>query len=110
MDVVRVVLLIVGVGTALISCIGLFAVRGVFDRLHLTAPASTIAPASFALAIVLDEPLFSASGIKAVLVAVVVIALNPVLVHATARAAIVREHGSWQLPDEVREAGEEPAS
>jgi multicomponent Na+:H+ antiporter subunit G len=109
MDVVRWLLLAIGAGTALLSVVGLFAVRGVFDRLHLTSPASTIAPVALALAIVLDESPTSASGIKAIIVAVVVTTLNPVLVHATARAAIVRQHGRWRLVgDDHAPGGEEP--
>ena len=97
MEVVRWVLLGFAAGVGILSCLGLFAVQGVFDRLHMTAPASTLVPAAIALAIVLDESPTSAAGIKAILVAIIVIGLNPVLVHATARAAVVRKHGRWQL-------------
>jgi multisubunit Na+/H+ antiporter MnhG subunit len=100
MEVVRWVLLGFAAGVAILSCAGLFAVRGVFDRLHMTGPASTLPPVAIALAIVLDEAPTSPAGIKAILTAVILVGLNPVLVHATARAAIVRQHGRWRLVPE----------
>jgi monovalent cation/proton antiporter MnhG/PhaG subunit len=100
MEIVRWVLLGFAAGVTILSCVGLFAVRGVFDRLHMTGPASTLPPVAIALAIALDESPASAAGIKAILVALILLGLNPVLVHATARAAIVRQCGRWRLVPE----------
>ena len=50
--------------------------------------------ACFAAAIVADKH-FSSAGIKAVMIAVAIIAMNAVLTHATARAARVRQFGRW---------------
>ena len=102
-DVVVAVLLAVGVASVLISCVGIVAMRTPMDRLHFTAPAGTIAPVLFALAVLVEEPLSSA-GIKAVLVAVLIIVTTPALSHATARAARIREHGRWRvLPHELED-------
>ena len=101
------VLLGLGVVVALLSCLGVLLMRDTYDRLHYTAPAGVLAPVAFAAAVVLEERL-SAAGVKAMLVALVLIATNPVLGHATARAARIREHGEWRVRDEDREGGARP--
>ena len=100
-------LLVVGVGVTLASCVGVLVMRNAYDRLHYSAPATTIAPLAIAAAVVLEERL-SAAGIKAVLVAVVLAVTNPVLGHATARAARIRQFGEWTVREEEREGGSPP--
>jgi multicomponent Na+:H+ antiporter subunit G len=95
------VLLILGVGIELLSCIGFFVVKDVFDRLHYLSPACTAGPIFITAAIVVREG-FSVSGNKAILVALLIVVTGPVLTHATARAARVRGVGhlvAW--PEEV---------
>jgi multicomponent Na+:H+ antiporter subunit G len=94
-DLAVAALLMVGVGVTLASCLGVLVMRDAYDRLHFTAPATTVAPLAVAAAVVLEERL-SAAGVKAVLVAIALLLTNPVLTHATARAARVRELGGWQ--------------
>ena len=97
------VLLVVAVLAVLISCLGMLVMRDALDQLHFTAPAATIAPVAVAVAVLLEEPLSSA-GIKSVIVAVLLIITTPVLSHATARAARIREHGRWKvLPHELED-------
>jgi monovalent cation/proton antiporter MnhG/PhaG subunit len=100
-------LLVVGVGVTLASCIGVLVMRDAYDRLHYTAPATTIAPPAIAAAIVLEERL-SAAGIKALLVALALLVTNPVLTHATARAARIRQLGGWTLQEGEHVKGERP--
>jgi multicomponent Na+:H+ antiporter subunit G len=88
-------LLCLGVGIELVSCVGLVAMRNVYDRLHYTGPAATLGPAAIAAAVLIREG-FSQAGFKALLVAVLLALFNPVLAHAIARAARIREHGHWQ--------------
>jgi monovalent cation/proton antiporter MnhG/PhaG subunit len=103
-DVVVAVLLVIGVASVLISCIGLVVMRTAMDRLHFTAPAGTIAPVAFAAAVLVEEPL-SGAGAKAVLVALLILITTPALSHATARASRIREHGRWKvLPDELEDS------
>jgi monovalent cation/proton antiporter MnhG/PhaG subunit len=80
-------LLAVGVVAQLAGVVGVIVAADVYDRLHFTGPFC------FALAVVIDEGPLSQAGIKSVLVAVLLLGLSPVLVHATARAAYVRERG-----------------
>jgi monovalent cation/proton antiporter MnhG/PhaG subunit len=95
-DVAVTILLAIGVGIELICCIGVLVMRDVFDRLHYTGPASTLGPVALAAAIVIAES-FSSVGIKAVLIAALLLATNAVLTHATGRAAHIRRYGHWQL-------------
>jgi multicomponent Na+:H+ antiporter subunit G len=102
-DIVVAVLLAVAVLAVLISCLGVLVMRDALDRLHFTAPAATIAPVFVAAAVLVEEPL-SGAGVKAVIVAVLLVVTAPVLSHATARAARIREHGRWKvLPHELED-------
>ena len=97
-------LLVLGVAVTLLSCLGVLVMRDAYDRLHYTTPAAVVAPVAIAAAVVLQERL-SAAGIKAVLVALVLALTNPVLGHATARAARIRAFGEWTIREEEREGG-----
>ena len=103
-DLAVVALLVLGIGITLLSCVGVLVMRNPYDRLHYTAPAAVLAPVAIAAAVVLEERL-SAAGIKAVLVAIVLVTTNPVLGHATARAARIRQFGEWTVREEEREGG-----
>lgn len=108
-DVAVAILLAVGVGSALMSAVGLLVTRDPYDQLHFTGPATVIAPVALAASVLIEEPLSSA-GIKSVLTAVVMITTGPVLIHATARAARVRERGRWVVLSEELEQKEQPSS
>jgi multicomponent Na+:H+ antiporter subunit G len=97
-------LLVLGVAVTLLSCAGVLLMRDPYDRLHYTGPAAVIPPVAIAAAVVLEERL-SAAGIKALVIALVLVVTNPVLGHATARAARIREHGQWMVRDDEREGG-----
>jgi monovalent cation/proton antiporter MnhG/PhaG subunit len=105
-DVLVWILVVLGTVVQVLCVLGVLLARDPYDRLHFTGPASTVAPAAFALAVLLDEGPISQAAMKSVLTALALIVLNGVLVHATARAARIREHGSWRLlPEEREEAG-----
>jgi multisubunit Na+/H+ antiporter MnhG subunit len=87
-------LLVVGVGLEVMSVIGLVAMRDALDRLHYVGLAG-FGALFVGLAIVVRES-FSLIGDKALLTGVVLVALGPVMVHATARAIRIREHGDWR--------------
>jgi multicomponent Na+:H+ antiporter subunit G len=108
-DVAVAVLLALGVGSVLLSAAGLLATRDPYDQLHFTGPATVIAPVAIAAAVLVEEP-FSSAGIKSVLVALVMLATGPVLIHATARAARIRERGRWVVLSEELEQREPPSS
>ena len=103
-DLAVTALLVLAVAVTLVSCAGVLLMRDPYDRLHYTAPAAVIPPVAIAAAVVLEERL-SAAGIKALLIALVLIVTNPVLGHATARAARIRAFGEWTIREDEREGG-----
>jgi multicomponent Na+:H+ antiporter subunit G len=101
------VLLVLGVGIELACCVGVLVMRGVYDKLHYTAPASTLGALAIAGAVLLRESLVQ-FGIKALLVALALLVTNPVLSHATARAARIRRFGAWTTQEQEEEEAERP--
>jgi multicomponent Na+:H+ antiporter subunit G len=108
-DVAVAALLVLGVGSVLLGAAGLLATRDPYDQLHFTGPGTVIGPIAIAAAVLVEEPLSSA-GVKSVLVAIVMLTTGPVLIHATARAARVRERGRWVVLSEELEQKEHPSS
>ncbi len=103
--VLAAILLALGVGIELLCCLGLLVMDTVFDRLHYVGPAAALGPIAIAGAVLLEEGI-STAGLKAILIAVVLVGIGPVVTHATARAARVRRFGHWQpQPDEHVEEG-----
>ena len=94
------VLLAVGVAVAVAATAGVLLMGNPLDRLHYVTPVSVVSAVFLATAVVVKES-FDARGLKAILVAVTLLFLGPVLTQATARAARVEQHGDWRL-----EAGE----
>jgi monovalent cation/proton antiporter MnhG/PhaG subunit len=100
-DVLIDVLLGLGVLTVLVSCVGVLAMPHVWDALHFLTPATSVAPLLLAGAVVAEEAM-DHQGILAVLIAMFLLVFNPVLTHATARAARIRRHGQWSArPEET---------
>jgi multicomponent Na+:H+ antiporter subunit G len=89
-----------GVGVEVACCYALLLFHDSFDRLHFMGPATTVSPVAIAAAIVLERP-FLLSGLKAMIVAAVVVVTSPILTHATARALRVRQFGHFApMPEE----------
>jgi multicomponent Na+:H+ antiporter subunit G len=102
-DVIVWILVVVAFLTCALSVLGvLLTHRNAYDGMHFTGPAASVAPVALAVAVIVDFGPFSQAGIKSVLVAVLLILLNAVVVHATARALRIREHGRWRLLPEER--------
>jgi multisubunit Na+/H+ antiporter MnhG subunit len=101
-EVVVWVLVAVAFLASAVSVLGvLLTHRNAYDGMHFTGPAATIAPGAIAVAVLIDFGLLSQAGLKALLVCILLLLLNAVVVHATARALRIREHGRWRLlPDE----------
>lgn len=101
------VLLGIGVLSSLIGASGVLAMKDLYEKLHYLSMPATIGVGCFSLAIVVDKH-FSTAGIKATIIFVVILLMNAVLTHATARAARVRQFGRW-IADvtEVRGTGDD---
>ena len=98
-DVLVCALMAVGTLAVVAGVVGVLVGQDVYDRLHFIGPAGIFGPAAFALAVVIDEGPLSQAGLKSILIALLLLGLSPVLVHATARAAYVREHGKLTAED-----------
>jgi multisubunit Na+/H+ antiporter MnhG subunit len=81
-------------GSALLSCIGMLAARDHFPRMHFMAPVADISAVVVVVAVGVQEG-WGQPLIKAILVCLVLIVMNAVLAHATARATRVRDYGHW---------------
>jgi multicomponent Na+:H+ antiporter subunit G len=98
---VAAVLLFLGVLVVLISCVGILAMPQFYDRLHYVGPASTLGAFLIGAALVVENGL-KQQGVKSIMVVVLLVMISPVLTHATARAARIREFGRWVILDEER--------
>lgn len=98
-EVAAAALLAGGVGIELACCVGVLVMRGVYDKLHYTAPASTLGVLAIAGAVLLREP-FVGYGLKTILIALALLITNPVLTHAIARAARIRRFGHWTVQEQ----------
>lgn len=92
------VLVTVGVAVELACCVGVVVMRDVYDKLHFTGPATILGPLALTAAIVVQEGL-SQAGIKALLVAGLLLVANPVLTHATGRALYIRQRDHLEAED-----------
>jgi multisubunit Na+/H+ antiporter MnhG subunit len=87
------VLLVAGCSLQVLAVLGVLAMRDVLDRLHYVGLASYGALLC-GIAILVRQS-FSLLGDKALLTGVLLCVLGPALVHITARALRIREHGDW---------------
>lgn len=95
------VLVAAGVVGELLCCLGLVLMRNVFDRLHYAMASTTVPPFLIAAAVVVEED-WTQPGINALLIAVALFLINPVLANATARAARARRFGQVEARPEER--------
>jgi monovalent cation/proton antiporter MnhG/PhaG subunit len=102
------VLLGLAVLITLLSSVGVLVMKDPYQRLHYIAPPTTLGSILITAAVFLDEEQKQA-GLKMLLITVVLIAMNGVITHATARAARIRELGrlSIEPSDRVALVGQE---
>jgi multicomponent Na+:H+ antiporter subunit G len=85
------ILLGIGVLGFAFTALGLLFSRDVYNQIHYLAPGSIFGSVAFAAAALVHEGL-SQSGAKSILIALILLISNPVLSHATARAARIRRN------------------
>jgi monovalent cation/proton antiporter MnhG/PhaG subunit len=88
-DLVLDVLIGIAVAAELLCCVGLVVMRNVYDRLHYAMAASAVPPFLIAAAVLVEEE-WTQPGINALVVAVALFLVSPVVAHATARVARTR--------------------
>ncbi len=96
-----------GVITAALSAIALPLSPEFLDRLHYMAPVADVSAVLIVIAVVMQEG-WGQAAFKVILICVVLIIMNAVLAHATARAARVREFGHWNPQPHEKIAGLTP--
>jgi multicomponent Na+:H+ antiporter subunit G len=99
-DVVVYVLLAAGVGIEVIAALGVATMSTTYDRLHYVG-AAPFGALLVALAVLVRDS-FSLIADKALLVALFMLVSGPIMTHATARAARIREHGHWTVQEGER--------
>ncbi|HEX4227478.1 MAG TPA: monovalent cation/H(+) antiporter subunit G [Bryobacteraceae bacterium] len=100
-EIAACVLLTIGVLGFVFTSVGVLLSGDVFDRIHYLAPGSLVGSVAIAAAVVVDNG-FSQASMKAILIAILLLVSNPVLSHATARAARIRRKQQLQLGAEER--------
>lgn len=103
--VVEAVLLVAGLAIVAVGVAGVVAGRDAYAKLHFAALVSTLAVPPVVAAVAVAQGL-TTGGAKTVVAGLLVWATSPVLTHATARAARIREEGGWRvLPGEEEPGG-----
>jgi multicomponent Na+:H+ antiporter subunit G len=100
-EIITAVLLAAGVTVELLCCLGLLVMRNAFDRLHYLGPAATLGPVFIGAAVLVRHSSAQAC-LKVVLIVALLMIINPVLTHATAWAARIREAGRLDSTDDER--------
>jgi monovalent cation/proton antiporter MnhG/PhaG subunit len=90
-----------GVTGELLCCVGLVLMRNVFDRLHYAMAATAVPPFLISAAVVVEEG-WTQPGINALVIALALFLINPVLATATARAARARRFGQVEASQAER--------
>jgi multicomponent Na+:H+ antiporter subunit G len=80
-------------------CLGVLLMESAIDRLHYLGPVTGLAMPAVAVAVMIQESPISASGAKAVLIALALLVSSPVLSHAIGRAHRIRTRGDWRVRD-----------
>lgn len=88
-------LLGIAVGLAIVCSIGLLVMRDAYQRIHFSSPIVTLSMLLICVAVFVEES-DSQARIKAVLIYVLMLVMNSVLSHATARAIRIRQTGYWE--------------
>jgi monovalent cation/proton antiporter MnhG/PhaG subunit len=96
-------LLVMGIAGCALTALGLLVSGDAYDQIHYLAPASLLGSVAIPLAVLLHEGWWQA-GLKALAIGMILVLSNPVLSHATARAARIRRksrvepHGEEHIP------------
>jgi monovalent cation/proton antiporter MnhG/PhaG subunit len=94
-------LLAAGVAAELLCCIGVALMRTTYDRLHYAAAGTAVGPFLILAALLVREGL-SSQGLEAIAAVSLLFLANPILIHATARAARRVDFGAEAARPEER--------
>ncbi|MFF9408100.1 monovalent cation/H(+) antiporter subunit G [Streptomyces anandii] len=85
--VVADIALAAGVVAQLACCLGVWWMRDVFDRLHFSAAGTTLGPLLIGVSVAITGFSSLSGTVQALAAIALLVLLNPVLTHATGRAA-----------------------
>lgn len=102
-------LAITGLGFSVSGAVGILRMPDVYTRLQCSSKNVTMGALPLLLAVVVDKGLVSTYGSRALLVAFLVLVINPVAAHALARAAYRSDVPMWpgSVVDQARPDGGE---
>lgn len=89
------VLLGLAVAMVAASCVGLLVMKDVYQRVHVMAPMSMVAPVLVVVAVTVRQG-WQENTAESWLALGFVVVVSPLLSHATVRAARIRERGDWR--------------
>jgi monovalent cation/proton antiporter MnhG/PhaG subunit len=89
------VLVSVAVVLTLLSCLGMLRMRHAYQQMHFLAPPASLSAALITIAIFLQNG-SKPESYKAVFITLVLLVLNSVVTHATARAFRIRDAEQWR--------------
>src|SRR5437764_4186605 len=98
------VLLAAGVAAELVCCLGVAVMRDVYDRLHYASAGTSVGPFLVLAALLVREGLAS-QGLEAIAVVALLFLANPLVVHATGRAARRVYRGTLEASAEEKRRG-----
>lgn len=87
-------LIAAGVLTVLLSVLGMMRMRDPYQQMHYLAAPASLSAVFFTVAIFLQDGL-KPEGFKAILVTLILIAMNSVVTHEAARAFRIAEFKEW---------------
>lgn len=88
------VLLEIAVVVAWLCCLGILVMPNFYERLHYLSTVTTICAFAILAAVVIEEG-WGQATVKTIFVCLVLLLINAIVTHATARAARVRTLGHW---------------
>lgn len=94
-DIAVCILLVIGVLSFLLTALGLLLIKDFYEQVHFLSPGSLIGAIAIPAAVIVHEGL-SQAGVKAILIAILLVWANPVLSHAMLRAGRIRRKEQWQ--------------
>lgn len=106
-EVIVIVLAVTGLAFSLSGAVGISRMPDVYSRIQCSSKTITMGALPVLIALVVGEGPVSSYGGRALLVAVLLLVLNPVASHALARAAYKSGVPMWPgaVTDQVRQRG-----
>lgn len=103
-EVIVIALAVIGLAFSLSGAVGIWRMPDVYSRIQCSSKTITMGALPVLIALVVGEGPISSYGGRALLVAVLLLVLNPVASHALARAAYKSGVPMWPgaVTDEVR--------